>query len=189
MFFAILPPSVNFNPRAPRGARLTHSTSMIWARSFQSTCPARGTTITNPPADYDVNPISIHVPREGHDRFQSMLRGFIPKISIHVPREGHDPQADPHRQRGYKISIHVPREGHDADCGSIISARQQFQSTCPARGTTLFMRSLIMLSLRHFNPRAPRGARPSNYHQDSKRPRISIHVPREGHDCKPNTIR
>ena len=35
----------DFNPRAPRGARLSCLTSYpICAKSFQSTCPARGTT-------------------------------------------------------------------------------------------------------------------------------------------------
>ena len=34
--------------------------------------------------------ISIHVPREGHDRFISILLCAKSYISIHVPREGHD---------------------------------------------------------------------------------------------------
>ncbi len=58
------------------------------------------------------------------------------------------------------ISIHVPREGHD---GSVCSGRVMvllFQSTCPARGTTIE-------SLDGFRD-----------------PVISIHVPREGHDAR-----
>ncbi len=56
----------NFNPRAPRGAR--------------PLAEDNGKTLII---------ISIHVPREGHDCFDS-VPSMIPKISIHVPREGHD---------------------------------------------------------------------------------------------------
>ena len=59
----------DFNPRAPRGARLAA-----------------------PIAYFAESNISIHVPREGHD----LRRGEIcppHRISIHVPREGHDPAA------------------------------------------------------------------------------------------------
>ena len=134
MFFAILPPSVNFNPRAPRGARPS------------------------------------------------------------PPMPG---------RRDMSISIHVPREGHDADCGSIISARQQFQSTCPARGTTKCVHGVhctrpfqstcpargtttiqprVTGAVSYFNPRAPRGARRVSIATANQYFRISIHVPREGHD-------
>ncbi len=79
----------NFNPRAPRGARLDcyaaglcpvlisihvpregHDYSYMFSRNrpsrFQSTCPARGTTDVLL-ASLDAKGISIHVPREGHD--------------------------------------------------------------------------------------------------------------------------
>ena len=80
------------------------------------------------------------------------------RISIHVPREGHDDhRLRPHRQGA--ISIHVPREGHDA--ASPRSKRRRSP---------------------YFNPRAPRGARPSNANDQRAVTIISIHVPREGHD-------
>ena len=55
--------------------------------------------------------ISIHVPREGHDRIAAATEKAT-AISIHVPREGHD---YPWTQLTDSeiISIHVPREGHD----------------------------------------------------------------------------
>ena len=57
---------IDFNPRAPRGARLTRKKDI------------GNTTI-----------ISIHVPREGHDLGTAAI--FLQLyISIHVPREGHD---------------------------------------------------------------------------------------------------
>ena len=148
-----------------------------WSR-FQSTCPARGTTHPsnlqiyrarhfNPRAPRGARrlylvgllnalPISIHVPREGHDS-PALIIHQQPPISIHVPREGHDggnntfrrahTYFNPRAPRGARqdligtldalgwISIHVPREGHDLS----------LQKFCP--------------SFTYFNPRAPRGAR------------------------------
>ena len=80
----------NFNPRAPRGARLRYLPRHSFTGRFQSTCPARGTT--TPPS--------------------SCARQM--RISIHVPREGHDREASDHHDEPVLISIHVPREGHDA---------------------------------------------------------------------------
>ena len=58
---------VNFNPRAPRGAR------------------------HEPYGVYHVDGrISIHVPREGHDPTRLYRKNIFFRISIHVPREGHD---------------------------------------------------------------------------------------------------
>ena len=57
-----------------------------------------------------------------------------------------------------------------------------FQSTCPARGTT--GRGFIVMGRgKNFNPRAPRGARHPTVRPLPWRCLISIHVPREGHDC------
>ena len=211
-------------------ARGTTRKSATWRRlrRFQSTCPARGTT---PPCrlqarrGFHFNPraprgarlyadtrggeshaISIHVPREGHDR-GGVCRKTGTGISIHVPREGHDRDFILIRLKA-GISIHVPREGHDdilmdvrsvpphfnprAPRGArpgrcprkrhILSA---FQSTCPARGTTLNKIS-IKISSMYFNPRAPRGARPCINVLRRCFCYISIHVPREGHDIQHN---
>ena len=125
--------------------------------------------------------ISIHVPREGHDAYSSSLSVSGVHISIHVPREGHDMLLCGDMRSRSTISIHVPREGHDstprhstamttnfnprAPRGARLANYQQalciyelFQSTCPARGTTLFAAHQVC------------------------NVGISIHVPREGHD-------
>ena len=60
--------------------------------------------------------------------------------------------------RRHYISIHVPREGHDHIILAKIINISQFQSTCPARGTTA-----------------------NDYYFETQF-EISIHVPREGHD-------
>ena len=78
-------------------------------------------------------------------------------ISIHVPREGHDAGLFVEAGR-LIISIHVPREGHDRRADELALVAVAFQSTCPARGTTL------------------------SWVCAEKSEGISIHVPREGHD-------
>ena len=57
-------------------------------------------------------------------------------ISIHVPREGHD-VGRILSAVSQGISIHVPREGHDPPINSANWSTPLFQSTCPARGTTI----------------------------------------------------
>ena len=169
----------DFNPRAPRGARHNRGRSSRSHNIFQSTCPARGTTIHQGLHQQQAHAISIHVPREGHDailnalewctKFQSTCpaRGTTSlssiavrgnDISIHVPREGHDCRLRQYHFSSAAISIHVPREGHDCIPTSTVRATKSFQSTCPARGTTILCVSVLR---RHY---------------------ISIHVPREGHD-------
>ena len=57
----------------------------------------------------------------------------------------------------------------------------EFQSTCPARGTTRTA-EVTPAVFSDFNPRAPRGARLRDFILIRLKARISIHVPREGHD-------
>ena len=147
---------INFNPRAPRGARLEYSDIRKAYEEFQSTCPARGTP---QPARVRLRgvEISIHVPREGHDYLQSRSGDSDNVFQSTCPARGttnilvRNPVPE-------GISIHVPREGHD-------------------RGKT---RSRV--GGEDFNPRAPRGARPQYPNNAEVYSLISIHVPREGHD-------
>ena len=123
-----------FNPRAPRGARHRRRYQGGGTSKFQSTCPARGTTISN------INLIDGHNnfnPRAPRGARPSLYLRIVtpPVISIHVPREGHD-EDDRVRFFAAGISIHVPREGHDPSMVWTPPRPLQFQSTCPARGTT-----------------------------------------------------
>ena len=102
-------------------------------------------------------------------------------ISIHVPREGHDDAAKS-RVELVAISIHVPREGHDTAYKFSKLVDTAFQSTCPARGTTIAADTGTTRH-EHFNPRAPRGARHQYKWRTLQKTTISIHVPREGHDA------
>ena len=124
----------DFNPRAPRGARRGLHSPTLTAKVFQSTCPARGTTVDEE-AVRKAAEISIHVPREGHDRPAGAARrsrggNFNPRaprgarrISRFLCRRSAN--FNPRAPRGARhgaglrhprracISIHVPREGHD----------------------------------------------------------------------------
>ena len=169
----------HFNPRAPRGAR-PHAgqdrkpagrisihvpreghdgaagSGTRTAKSFQSTCPARGTTgITR--ESWTTPTISIHVPREGHDGSCGGHLSTYYCISIHVPREGHDPFNAPRFRQFRYFNPRAPRGARQPSIAASAFA-MAFQSTCPARGTT----SADLRNAFEFF--------------------ISIHVPREGHD-------
>ena len=64
---AIDKPLINFNPRAPRGARLLVRGQVIPVPQFQSTRPARGATCVLT-GSKSTPLISIHAPREGRDK-------------------------------------------------------------------------------------------------------------------------
>ena len=124
----------NFNPRAPRGARLSHTACIMLTAVFQSTCPARGTTpiFTKycsvcyfnpraprgarrclPPGTYHQRQISIHVPREGHDHPPKKCFCFHIDFNPRAPRGARLGGCSAHGKDSF-ISIHVPREGHDS---------------------------------------------------------------------------
>ena len=140
------------------------------------------------------------MPRAGHDGTLGR-KGTAAAISIHVPRAGHDPHPL-YLVTLFYISIHVPRAGHDgnapasercsndfnprAPCGArqmvnlIDRNAKIFQSTCPVRGTT--ESSKIFPKSGKFQSTCPvRGTTGYGLCQGSDH-RISIHVPRAGHD-------
>ena len=142
------------------------------------------------------------MPREGHD---FKIIGIASKDINFNPRapRGARHYAREWANRMFLISIHVPREGHDIYVAGRKITPPKFQSTCPARGTTIVISS-ARISRQNFNPRAPRGARRERAASDFNvyqfqstcpargttachnvvfcRAFISIHVPREGHD-------
>ena len=80
----------HFNPRPPRGGRLSRFS------------PTAGASV-----------ISIHAPREGGDVAPTLGLAIGRYISIHAPREGGD-SADLALRAQIYISIHAPREGGDS---------------------------------------------------------------------------
>ena len=193
-----------FNPRAPCGARLVPPMTAHIDAKFQSTRPVWGAT----KAEYYHPDMALIFqstrPVWGATRCSWRIRSCASNFNPRAPcgarprRDGRDPRGDrfqstrpvwgatPHAQcsqGGRIISIHAPRVGRDRDLLAVSSVR------------------------RHFNPRAPCGARRiediSKHHAllfQSTRPvwgatcavchvplrqRISIHAPRVGRDREP----
>ena len=104
----------DFNPRFPRGKRLTFLIFLEFVTS-----------------------ISIHASREGSDMvcFPILPKPF--RISIHASREGSDfalVQIVSYLVK--KISIHASREGSDNAADFGFTEEDLFQSTLPAREAT-----------------------------------------------------
>ena len=128
------------------------------ATLFQSTCPARGTTqglgLSEPGG-----PISIHVPREGHDSTSWRAGPSQHHFNPRAPRGARRGLLLGGNTAGYNFNPRAPRGARQI--GEVLAkAEHLFQSTCPARGTTT---AGGLVQLGHG---------------------ISIHVPREGHDSK-----
>ena len=125
---------VYFNPRAPRGARLDPLHKRFKVCRFQSTCPARGTTHKFGAIKNDL-PISIHVPREGHDLHSA---SGLPISSYFNPRAPRGARL--HRQQIAQLwsvfQSTCPARGTTFMPAASSSIMTAFQSTCPARGTT-----------------------------------------------------
>ena len=127
---------LNFNPRAPCGAR---PNVVISGKLIQS--------------------ISIHAPRAGRDcRYSVFCRStfdFNPRAPC-----GARPIADRIRSMTDNISIHAPRAGRDTRCNDCRAYNKPFQSTRPVRGATInspeFWRQKFSISIH-----APRAGRDS----------------------------
>ena len=151
---ALLSPD-GFNPRAPRGARLTRQIAGCILVGFQSTRPTRGAT------------------RKSVDGFAKV------KVSIHAPHAGRDSHvfSAPGARRRFN-----PRAPRGARPSLVVKASRasMFQSTRPTRGATdnieeVVKKPGVSIHAPHagrdrvlknywsdqscFNPRAPRGAR------------------------------
>ena len=197
------PNNINFNPRAPCGAR-----PFIYVYNYV----ARPNHF-NPRAPCGARPIT------------TFGIALLTNISIHAPRAGRDDEDGVHIQDCNAISIHAPRAGRDGNPDKKSSSPEGFQSTRPVRGATSSP-SLNQVdhgisihapragrdhpwpgytwTIHNFNPRAPCGARRPVFANigeqavfQSTRPvrgatlschlsntvfNISIHAPRAGRD-------
>ena len=123
---------------------------------FQSTRPVWGATVPGNAVQL-CSLISIHAPRVGRD-VVSWSTASIAVISIHAPRVGRDRGGLLRRSPRRPISIHAPRVGRD-------------NSKFP-----------VGAKPKHFNPRAPCGARLHDPVELARDLLISIHAPRVGRD-------
>ena len=146
----------DFNPRIPRGMRLTAGWMPGGDRTFQSTHPARDAT-------------SLF-----------LISSTIKDISIHASREGCDVRLINHYPGPRNFNPRIPRgmrqnDGLKKDKGVI------FQSTHPARDATGMTQEEAGKYI-DFNPRIPRGMRHRIGAGAQFVPTISIHASREGCD-------
>ena len=83
--------SLNFNPHAPRGARLFDPPHLMHAGPFQSTRPAWGATDTEA-ITRRMALISIHTPRVGRDRLGRLAEKPQAHFNPHAPRGARRPR-------------------------------------------------------------------------------------------------
>ena len=146
-----------FNPRTPRGVRLTHSFSSDGSSGFQSKHPARGATCS----------YCKHGPINGD---------FNPR----TPRGVRPPPICSDCSCNYNFNPRTPR-GVRRLAEEEHKTSAEFQSTHPARGATCDHRPGHDTTY-HFNPRTPRGVRRMAAQILRGFSIISIHTPREGCD-------
>ncbi len=194
-------PDDNFNPRSPRGERLSFLVNLRDTNRFQSTLPARGATRNRfALAFYCL--ISIHAPREGSDRTRRHMQSSFRPFQSTLPARGATKY--PPLSSVYHIPFQstLPARGA-TKIGDQKKLKGGFQSTLPARGATVYPVSCANTSgisihapregsdYRHshglclffnFNPRSPRWERRHFSVRISRRLGISIHAPREGSD-------
>ncbi len=168
----------SFNPRAPRGARHDDGQSVLMPDEFQSTRPARGATaVTNPGLKAVVEFQSTRPARGATGRQHRPPADN--HVSIHAPRAGRD-----RRRLGEhppsRVSIHAPRAGRDRNPVVNQALVRRFNPRAP-RGARPTGASSPPAG-RGFNPRAPRGARRPRLRSHTLTPRVSIHAPRAGRD-------
>ena len=145
-----------FNPRSPRGERLSGFSVIHDKVLFQSTLPAWGATPSLLAYLRD-RIISIHAPRVGSDGLLHPRYLLIVNFNPRSPR-GERPLLMPSARRPPQISIHAPRVGSD-----VRTLQNRHQSP-------------------DFNPRSPRGERLVVDDCGKAFDDISIHAPRVGSD-------
>ena len=149
---------------------------------------------------FHFNPRSPH--GERHEQHEILHR--LRLISIHAPRTGSDRKVPNQEGHHARISIHAPRTGSDDDDNADICTSHDFNPRSP-HGERPEVEGLLQ-GAEYFNPRSPHGERlcfavnraeksafqstlpargATEVRQDGDcLPRISIHAPRTGSDCK-----
>ena len=124
----------NFNPRSPRGLRLSSSSMPAPAKEFQSTQPKRAATKEPTLLSVKID-ISIHAAQEGCDLSKPNLNHWRDDFNPRSPR-GLRPDGREHKDIAVDISIHATQEGCDRRAEIVLRAGILFQSTQPKRAAT-----------------------------------------------------
>ena len=191
----------DFNPRFPRGKRPPVSAYWLKFTNFNPRFP-RGKRRIPHAMDMREFYISIHASRGGSDVFAACTALYF-RISIHASRGGSDNGR--HHPRHHKSQFQSTLPAGEATYSHCSSGRTwrfqstlpageatignghgfgvliQFQSTLPAGEATILVRAKEKASP-NFNPRFPRGKRPSWVAIVHGVGRISIHASRGGSD-------
>ena len=147
---------IDFNPRAPYGARQRDQTAKPRRIAISIHAPHTGRdqffflylyanlVNFNPRAPYGARRsfhltrkdcrISIHAPHTGRDPRKYAAQRRV-SISIHAPHTGRDCTSSS-TVKSLSISIHAPHTGRDMRRFFLILTRLSFQSTRPIRGAT-----------------------------------------------------
>ena len=147
--------AINFNSRAPCGARRRRLRSSRQLLLFQLTCPMRGTTGIDHAVKRSCD-ISTHVPHAGHDRAVSRAGKRGERFQLTCPMRGTTTWED---IRGLlnEISTHVPHAGHDLFQVFVRYGDIDFNSRAPCGARP--GRKAEQAEPSDFNSRAPCGAR------------------------------
>ena len=125
----------DFNPRPPRGGRLTEmQLQQCFVENFNPRPPRGGRLYP-----LDLAPFTIF-------------------ISIHAPREGGDGIFGKATDKAVNFNPRPPRGGRLSARRGSSPLNLRFQSTPPARGATMAIKSVSFMPY-NFNPRPPRGGR------------------------------
>ena len=172
------PPRADFNPPAPRGARLPPMTPLFASYIFQSTRPSRGETIT--PSSTRIERINFNppAPRGARPRFQRCLLWYTP-ISIHPPLAGRDARYSAVFTFGLYFNPPAPR-GARPQRGGSHPGEGRFQSTRPSRGETGKKRYMARVDDISIHP--PLAGRDKSCSLNADSADISIHPPLAGRD-------
>ena len=150
---------IDFNPRAPYGARLAGDLGVVGVRE-----------------------ISTHVPRTGHDPFHQISRlvhrNFNPRAPYGARLVGCSADFT-----GLSFQPTCPVRGTTRWRSGSAPRRATFQPTCPVRGTTFAKISLPSCE-RQFQPTCPVRGTTRWAAASPARRCISTHVPRTGHDMQ-----
>ena len=162
---------IDFNPRAPRGARPAQACRRGRASSISIHAPRAGRdSCIDDLTDYVV--ISIHAPRAGRDLRRQLILLPCFHFNPRAPR-GARRLAEPKADIAPYISIHAPRRWHS-------SWQKDFNPRAP-RGARPSPFSRLYLSSGFQSTRPARGATSFQRFRRCRRP-ISIHAPRAGRD-------
>ena len=162
-----------FNPRSREGSDSAFSFFIEDVINFNPRS-REGSDIEGPQALLE-EPISIHAPAKGATLYLIRTTASV-LISIHAPAKGATLAAVLVYKTG-EISIHAPAKGATPD-SEFSEQRNTISIHAPAKGATQET-PILLLCLRHFNPRSREGSDQLRGHPESYFT-ISIHAPAEG---------